>query len=296
MLAIGPLLAVIATVVLIFAAAAIAFGGVVPAIVASASLLLAPLVWSLWSTAPMGLLPLAFLTAWLFAIAKLGQSDQWWWAVAAGVSLGAGAYLSPPALVMMPCFAALTIVIALASRSLSPRVLAIFAGAFALGITPLLMWWVTHAADFRALINAHHLYDANRFNVLQGAREVTSWVGLTARSEVFWDYLNPAFLFVTGSVLAWPLIVLLPLGIYRVMVAETTLVSRLSLAGYVVAPLAASLTAEPPIRMRIVWIIPFAAMLSAAAIRYLMDLRRRMAVAGVPAASATIVSTDQPSR
>lgn len=295
MLATGSLLAVIATVVLIAAAAQTALG-LAPAIVAAAAVLLAPLLWSLWSMAPMPLVPLAFVSAWLLAIARLDKSDHWSWAALAGISLGVGAYPSPAALVMMPCFAALTVVIALASKVMSPRAIAIFAGSFAVGIAPLLVSWLSHPADYRALINAHHLYDADRFNLLQGVREVTSWVGLTARSEVFWDYLNPAFLFVTGTVLAWPLVILLPLGLYGAIVHETTLLSRLVLAGYVAAPLAASLTAEPPMRTRIAWIIPFAAMLSASAIHFVMGLRRKRAVTGVPAASATIVSSDQPSR
>jgi hypothetical protein len=98
-------------------------------------------------------------------------------------------------------------------------------------------------------------------------------VGLTARSEVFWDYLNPAFLFVTGRVLSWPLVILLPVGLYFALVKDSTMLGRLALAGYVTAPLAASLTAEPPVAARIFWIIPFAALLSACAVAH---ARRRL--------------------
>ena len=93
----------------------------------------------------------------------------------------------------------------------------------------LLVAWAMRPEQFREIVNSHHLYDANRFNVLQGVREVTSWVGLTARSEVFWDYLNPAFLFVTGRVLAWPLAILLPIGLYYALVKDATMSARLAL-------------------------------------------------------------------
>ena len=65
--------------------------------------------------------------------------------------------------------------------------------------------------------------------------------------------------------MAWPLVVLLPIGIYCAIVRETTIVGRLALAGYIAAPLAACLTAEPPTASRIIWIVPFAALLSAVA-------------------------------
>ena len=64
---------------------------------------------------------------------------------------------------------------------------------------------VLHPEDFRSTVNALHLYDANRLNPLQGVRDMASWIGLTARSDVYYDYFNPAFLFITGHVLLWPL-------------------------------------------------------------------------------------------
>ena len=109
-------------------------------------------------------------------------------------------------------FTALSSRLRYSSRAISRPAWLVFLGSFSIVALPYLVSWMMRPEEFRAMINAHHLYDANRFNVLQGTREVTSWVGLTARSEVFWDYLNPAFLFVTGRVLAWPLVVLLPVG------------------------------------------------------------------------------------
>ena len=111
--------------------------------------------------------------------------------------------------------------------------------------------------------------------MLQGAREITSWVGLTARSEVYWDYFNPAFLFLTVGVLFPPLIVLLPVGLIAMLRESSTPLSRLWLAGLAVAPMAAALTAEAPIPARAIYLTPFAAIIAAAGVQYLWGLARQ---------------------
>ncbi|HEX8030833.1 MAG TPA: hypothetical protein VF491_20315 [Vicinamibacterales bacterium] len=273
MLAIGPLLVLGATVGLLYASASIAFGGALPGVVAAAAALLAPLLWAQASTLPAALYPLPLVCAWLTAIGLLASTKRTWWAPVAGVALGAGLYLSAPAIVMMKCYFILTLAIGIPARVFSRQSLTAFIVTFMVIATPLLAGWAMHPEQFREIVNSHHLYDANRYNILQGIREVTSWVGLTARSEVFWDYLNPAFLFVSGRVLGWPVVILLPIGLYYALVKDSTVVGRLALAGYITAPLAASLTAEPPIAARIFWIIPFAALLSACAVAH---ARRRV--------------------
>jgi len=268
MLAIGPLLVVVATMGLLYSSASVAFGGVLPGLAAAGAALLAPLLWTQASALPASLYPLPFVCLWLLAVAQWSSTRRVWWAGVAGAALGAGVYLSVPSIVMMPCYVVLTLGVGLTSRALPRTALMVFLGAFAVAALPLLVGWAMRPEQFREIVNSHHLYDANRYNILQGTREVTSWVGLTARSDVFWDYLNPAFLFVTGRVLAWPLVVLLPVGWYYALVKDSTMLGRLALVGYLAAPLAASLTAEPPLAARIFWIIPFAALLCACAVAH----------------------------
>ena len=275
MLAVGPLLVIVTTVGLIYAVAATSLGGRVPGLAAAAAAICAPLLWTLFSSAPSTLYPLPFVGAWLMSLALLSTTGRLWWAGVAGLSLGAGLYMSLAAVVMMPCYVALTLLFGVTSNALSRREATVFAGAFVIAAAPLAAWWALHPADVRQIINAHHLFDADRFNLLQGAREVTSWVGLTARSEVFWDYLNPAFLFVTGRVLAWPLAVLLPIGLYYAIIKDATWLERLMVAGYFIAPAAASLTAEAPTAGRIAFIVPFAALVSAIGVARLPFVARR---------------------
>ena len=265
------MLAILTSGALIFAAAWTTTGTWPAGAFAAIAFAISPLVWSDPPQAT-ALYPLPFVCAWLCASAMwLGRGDRLW-AMAAGALLGVGVYVSPGSVVMMPAYAVLTVgIVATSGRVPRPHWIA-FLGVFALVAVPRLIMWMIDPAPYREIVAAHHLYDADRYNVLQGIREVTSWVGLTARSEVFWDYLNPAFLFVTGRVLSWPLIVLLPLGIYFVIVRDASLMGRIALAAFVVAPLAASLPAEPPVRARIAWILPAAALLAMFGVEF---LRRR---------------------
>jgi hypothetical protein len=223
---------------------------------------LTPVLWRQGQIAPASLAPLPFVIGWLVAVAYWQHPRATWWPLVAGGVLGVGVYTSYAAAVMMPLYLLLTIVVAAHARAASVRQFAMLVGAFSVAVSPIAVFLVRHPDAFGNIVNAHHLYDANRFNLGQGVHEMASWVGLTARSEVYYDYFNPAFLFLTGSVLLLPLIVLLPAGVYQIVSDDTTLLATLSMAGLLAAPFAASLTAEAPAPGRILFITPFAAIVS----------------------------------
>lgn len=223
---------------------------------------LTPLVWRQASAAPMTLVPVVLILVCMAAVAGVSTARRVPWAMVGGAALGAGVYFTPAAILMMPIFAAITVCVLWYTRTLPARELGMFMAAFAIVAAPLLMSFVIHPENYRQLVQSHRLYDAERFNILQGIREVTSWVGMTARTEVYWDYLNPAFLFITGRVLTWVLAPFLAIGVYRVVIGEGDVLDRLALLGLLASPIAGALTAEPPTPPRILWITPFAAVLS----------------------------------
>jgi hypothetical protein len=240
-------------------------------------LALTPLLWRQAQGAPASLAPLPFVVGWLWAVAHIERADKVSvrWAAVAGGILGLGVYTSLAAIVMMPLYLLLTIGILVHDRALARRQLGALIAAFAVAVSASVVQLLRHPEMFRNTVNAYHLYDANRFNVRQGIREMMSWVGLTARSEVYYDYFNPAFLFLSGDVLLLPLVVLVPVGLYQIVAEEATPLARLSLAGFLVAPFAASLTAEAPTPARILFITPFAAIVSAYGVKRLLGWRSR---------------------
>ena len=245
-------------------------------VLSAAILALTPLLWRLAGSAPAALLPLAFVVAWLLAAGRWAQTREMWAGAAAGAVLGLGLYSSVASAVMMPVYLALTVAIFARGRIASWRQSILCVAAFAVTAAPFAISWLSHPDQLRTVIKAHHLYDADRFSILQGLREMASWVGLTARSEVYWDYFNPAFLFLTGGVLLPPLLVLLPVGLFRMLRDKPAPLTQLLLAGFAVAPLAASLTAEAPVPGRILFLTPFAAVISARGLQYLLTLTKRV--------------------
>jgi hypothetical protein len=158
------------------------------------------------------------------------------------------------------------------SAGASHRSIAGLVVVFALVAAPWALLLREYPAYIHDHVTANRLYDAQRFSVLQGIREMSSWVGLTARSEVFWDYLNPAFLFFSRNglfesltspkVFLTPLVVLIPVGLYHVATRSSSLAKWVLIGGLLTAPIPGALTAQPPIASRFTNAIPFAALLA----------------------------------
>ena len=267
-----PYVAIVVSAGLLFTVGTRLFGDTRSGLIALATFLTTPLIWYAARSAPQALYPLPFVAGWLIAVANLQQRRAgWWWPAVAGGVLGLGVLTTPAAAVMMPLYLSLTIVLATVDRLLDVRRLAIMVTAFLIAASPALVTVIRDPNAFRQLVIAYRLYDAQRFNVLQGLREMTSWVGLTARSEVYYDFFNPAFLFLTTRGLLFPLAVLVPIGLWRLLTNETTVFARLLLLGFFAAPFPASLTAEAPTPGRILFLVPFATLVSMYGLRVLAD-------------------------
>jgi hypothetical protein len=104
---------------------------------------------------------------------------------------------------------------------------------------------------------------------------MVSWVGLTARSDVYYMALDPAVLFLGGQVLLAPLVVLVPAGLCHVVDARAPL-GRIAMGGFFAAPLTAALAAQAPTPERLVSITPFAALLAVYGARQLAEWTGRL--------------------
>jgi 4-amino-4-deoxy-L-arabinose transferase-like glycosyltransferase len=264
----------IASVALLYSVGARLFASARFGILTAALFSLTPLIWHQAQSAPAALVPLAFVVGWLWAVAHLEHADTMWWAAIAGGLLGVGVYTSLAAVVMMPLYLLITIVVFASHGAARSRQLRAMIAGFVIAVGPFLVWLLRHPDVLPSTVNAYHLYDANRFSLRQGVREMMSWVGLTARTEVYYDYFNPAFLFLTGRVFLFPLILLVPVGLYEIAVDDARPPARLSMVGFFVAPFAASLTADAPTPSRILFLTPFAAIVSTYGLKRLLAWRR----------------------
>jgi len=238
--------------------------------VAATLFLLTPLLWMQARSEPASLIVLPFITGWLLAVSRAQSDGSAAWPAVAGACLGAAIYTSYASVVMMPLFLLIAIGAAVHARALSARRLGVMVAAFAVALIPFAVFLARHPDALHHTVTTFHLYDADRFNLRQGLREMASWIGLTARSEVYYDYFNPAFLFLTGRVLLFPMAVLLPAGLYQIMSCEDTVFARVALGGFLAAPFAASLTAEAPTPRRILFLTPFAAVVATYGVKWLL--------------------------
>jgi hypothetical protein len=229
---------------------------------------------------------LPFVIGWLLCVDRFRTSGATRDLAGAGAVLGLGVYSFWAAAVMMPVYLAITVLALVMANDLrlGDRRIGAMAAAFVIAAAPMAVYVLVHPEYFRDRILAYGLYDANRYNILQGAREVFSWVGLTARSEVYYDYFNPAFLFLSGGGLArslarpqvfhLPYALLLAAGLHRIVTRDVPLTAPLAIAAFLAAPAAAALTAQPPLAARAILMAPAAAVIAAYGVVHLLEFGR----------------------
>jgi 4-amino-4-deoxy-L-arabinose transferase-like glycosyltransferase len=189
--------------------------------------------------------PIPFVIGWLLCLVIYLERSRLGWLAASALALGAGAYSYLAALVMMPLYAVATAVVLLARRSFVPIV--VLVAGFALPLSLLVAWHLSHPGRYGEIVNAYALYDADRLNPLQGLRDMTSYFSLGERVAVYWQAFNPGRWFFTGDgnlakstrqvgLFLMPVAILLPIGIVT-LVRRRTAVGVLLLAGLVTAPL-----------------------------------------------------------
>ena len=213
--------------------------------------------------------PLPFVIGWLFCFAIYLHRAQLRWLVAAGLVLGFGIYSYLASLVMMPVYWLISVVALLSRRSFIP--IAVVTAAFALPLSLLAAWHLTHPDRYRDIVNAYRIYDADNLNPLQGVRDLSSYFSLGERTAVYWQAFNPGRWFFTGDsslvkstrlvgLFLMPVAPLLLSGV--VTAARTrTLMHLVLLAGLLSAPLPEVLLAQGEIGRWLV-VVPFVVMLA----------------------------------
>ena len=245
-----------------------------------------PLLWFavIRGTPMLWLLPL--LLTWLLFLDEYLRAGNYWTLAVSGGALAAMSYAHLAGLVFAPIYLAITIG-ALLLRRERPAAFAMLLCGFAVVAAPFAIGALRDPDALREAVLAHGLYDANRFNVLQGIRDMSGWHGLTVRSEAYWDHLNPAVLFLGRggwrSTLLRPQVFLLPFAVplalgFAVYWREPVrAIDWVVAASFIAAPAAAALLAQPPVAGRLVLMAPLAAIIAA------RPLARRGAGSPLPA-------------
>jgi hypothetical protein len=104
---------------------------------------------------------------------------------------------------------------------------------------------------------------------------MTSWLGLTVRSEAYWASFDPAFLFLTGSVLCPIEILLVPLGLFQLATSDRKPAHWLLVIGLVAGPTVVAIAATPARPDQMMFVALVAALLSGYGAALLTDQYHR---------------------
>jgi 4-amino-4-deoxy-L-arabinose transferase-like glycosyltransferase len=275
----------LASIVLMYFVARAIFKRETLAFIAAVLMALTPAHYLMSRQALDYILPVPYVLVWLWCLASFANRPRRWVIGAGVLALGVGFYTYMASVLMMPLYFAMTVAFVAASdvkpkgRYLAETLM------FFLPLLPLVPWAHAHPSAYTDQIGRYHIYDAKRFNPLQGLKEFLNYVSLTQRIAMYWGYIGPNYLFVSGGtkltmttrfvgVFLLPLAVFLPVGIYRMLTTRRDPVSWLLVAGFATAPAAALLVDDPFAIDREMNMLPFGVLLATFGVGCLLSAAR----------------------
>ena len=198
---------------------------------------------------------------------------------------GAGFYSQTVAPIMMTSYLGVCLLALWVGHQRTLRVWAWLIGTFAVMLVPAAAWLLIHPEASRTRSAARAIHAAHLRNPLDGLRAMLNWGSLTNRASVYWEFLNPAFLFFPADLdtlsltrgsgpFPFTLLLLLPFGAHRIIRQSAPATSVLLLVGLLVAPLAAATFGENHTLDRALPLAPFMALAAAFGIDALATMGR----------------------
>jgi len=223
---------------------------------------------------------LPFVLGWLLCLIAFCDRQRAGALFAGGSLLGVGVYTYLASVVLMPAYLLVTFIVLYRRYGMTPRPFLVAIAGFAWPLIPLVPWLLSHPTQYADHLRMYSLYDSRHLSTLQGLKEMLSRTGVTARTDVYYEFFNPSFLFFAGDtsyingtrhagVFPLALALLLPFGIYAVLLARRTPMIETLLLGFFLAPIAAVLVAEVKINRALV-IMPFAALIASAGLAWML--------------------------
>jgi len=235
-----------------------------------------------------------FMLAWLLCLHIVLERYRAGVLFLGGLVLGVGFYSYLAAVVLMPTYFVITCVAIYQRYGRSLKYYLPAAIGFALPLTLLVPWLIAHQEQYTGQVLMYNVYDATKLTPLQGVRHVANWTGVTTRASVYYSFFSPSMLFFSGGssllnatrqagALLLPLLVLLPLGMYKVASASlfhslwlsdaNAIFKRVLLAGFASAPLPSVVVADLAINRGLV-LLPYCALFAAFGVEHLMSSRK----------------------
>ncbi|MEO7135054.1 MAG: glycosyltransferase family 39 protein [Vicinamibacterales bacterium] len=268
--------------VLLFVLGRRLFGSTSIALMTAALLALSPAHFIFSRYALDYLYPVPFLLAWLIALHSAMQRPTTRALVVCGLCLGLGFYSYAASVVLTPILLLLSIA-TLWPVVERPKRLVMLAAGYAIPLTLFVIWFASHPDAFANTAQRYALYDAKQLSALQGLREFLSFPNIERMTAIYWSFLSPGVLFLSGDQLitfstrqagVFPtvMMILFALGIVQIVERERNRFAWLVVACFLVAPLPAVLVPENGAVNRATAILPFGALIAGYGLKWLWSL------------------------
>lgn len=230
--------------------------------------------------------PLPFILGWVWCLLRFLESGSRGALVTGGALLGLGLYSYIASWMLMPLYLALTLLLFYRHSATPWRSGLEFCGAFAAPLLLAPLWLYFHPVMLSETVARYHIAGADGAPLLHRLAAVVD-VDLGRRVSLYWKYFNPSFLFFAGGshptqstarvgVFLLPVAVFLAFGVQRLWTERQRPQNVVLLAGVFSAPLPIVLVMpqDPDYSAaRILVLLPFAALVAAGGVEWLMQRR-----------------------
>ena len=258
------------------------------AMVAALVLALAPAHLILSRQALDYICPLPFVLAWLWCVIRFVQTGRLVFAAAGGVLLGVGCYSYIASWAMMPVYLALSWwVFYRAGLGWVRPVVAATIG-FALPVVVVIPWLWMNPQMLRETIARYSMSDVEQVSRARTAEHASAAQVVSRSVRAYLTYFNPVTLFARGGpsmttstgrtgMLLLSVMIWLPAGLYVLWRRRDAAgIHWVLLAGLLTAPIPAAIKGEGDMVQRALYMIPFAALISAMGFALMWQARHRL--------------------
>ncbi len=223
------------------------------------------------------------MLAWLILLVDANNSRSSWRYLAAGSVLGLGLYTYIAALVTMPVCLLLTYVGLLASGERRVKPYALVTAGFVVLVLPLAIYQIAIPEVYAGFVSRYGGTSV-QLDVIHHPREVFSAHFVTERWPIYRSFFERSFLFeqavthvmsstYTAGVFLKAMKVLIPIGIYHILINRRTPFTLLLVATFLLSPLAASTIPEKYAIDRALVLVPTGALIGAFGVDWLLAPR-----------------------
>ena len=233
--------------------------------------------------------PLPFVLGWLWFVIDYTETRRLKSLVLGGLCLGVGFYSYIASWVMTPIYVALSAIVFWRVDGKPIRPLLASTAGYILPLLLFIPWVWTHPDMLRETFDRYQMSDQEQVSLIQEPSNALRLDKVAATVSTYWSYFDPAFLFLVGGpimttstgrvgALLLPLAVLLPLGVFTLLRRpDPSGLHALILLAVVTAPIAATLKGQPFMIQRVVFMLPFLALVATYGFQWLWDARSRLA-------------------